>query len=367
MADTASGTVGLVLAGAGARGAFEAGAVARLLPELERQGRRPAVLCGTSAGAITAVLLAATAHLPADGAADELARQWCRAPASSMLRSLALAWPPNRLRWASARLGLPALPAWLLDPSVLRRLLGRFDGWAQLHRNVEAGVVDAVALAVSDLTSGRTVVHVETRPDRPLPADDEDRGIRYVRTRLDLAHLYASCAIPLLSVPVGLPDGTRTAWGVDGGVRLDVPLKPALDLGAERLVVVATDVTSRPQAVATAGAPGAADVLDALLHGGTGERLLEDLRTLTQVNALLEAAGDGGPVDRQGRPYRRVPALVVTPARAGDLARLAGGSGALADLATFLLFVAPFTQRAFDLGATRAAAVIDGAGDGWLT
>jgi NTE family protein len=50
------GPVGLVVAGGGARGAYEAGVLSVLLPELARQGRRPTVFVGTSAGAINATL-----------------------------------------------------------------------------------------------------------------------------------------------------------------------------------------------------------------------------------------------------------------------------------------------------------------------
>ena len=47
--------VGLVLAGGGARGAYEVGALSVLLPVLEAAGQRPSVLVGTSVGAITRV------------------------------------------------------------------------------------------------------------------------------------------------------------------------------------------------------------------------------------------------------------------------------------------------------------------------
>jgi NTE family protein len=49
---TADPKVGLVLAGGGARGAYEAGALSVLLPALEARGERPGVLLGTSVGAV---------------------------------------------------------------------------------------------------------------------------------------------------------------------------------------------------------------------------------------------------------------------------------------------------------------------------
>src|SRR5665213_4281494 len=60
------GPVALVLAGGGARGAYEAGALSVLLPLLEKRGERPRILIGTSVGALNVSFLAANAHLPTD-------------------------------------------------------------------------------------------------------------------------------------------------------------------------------------------------------------------------------------------------------------------------------------------------------------
>src|SRR6266581_4849068 len=57
--------VGLVLAGGGARGAYEAGALAELLPSLERK-HFPKIVVGTSVGALQAAYFGANAHLGPD-------------------------------------------------------------------------------------------------------------------------------------------------------------------------------------------------------------------------------------------------------------------------------------------------------------
>ena len=57
--------IALVLAGGGARGAYEAGALSIVLPELERRGQRPTMYVGTSVGSLNAVALAAWHALPA--------------------------------------------------------------------------------------------------------------------------------------------------------------------------------------------------------------------------------------------------------------------------------------------------------------
>src|SRR6478736_8344764 len=69
-------SVGLVLSGGGARGAYEMGALSVLLPELERRGERPKVLVGTSVGAFNCAYLAARAHTPAQHLVDEALPLW---------------------------------------------------------------------------------------------------------------------------------------------------------------------------------------------------------------------------------------------------------------------------------------------------
>ncbi|MDQ3632779.1 MAG: patatin-like phospholipase family protein, partial [Actinomycetota bacterium] len=60
----AEGRIALVLAGGGARGAYEMGALSMLAPVLEERGDRVEIIVGTSVGAINAAYLAANAHLP---------------------------------------------------------------------------------------------------------------------------------------------------------------------------------------------------------------------------------------------------------------------------------------------------------------
>jgi predicted acylesterase/phospholipase RssA len=69
----AGGDVGLVLGGGGARGAYAAGALSVLLPELKDQ---VSVIVGTSAGALISAYLAANWHRSADEAIDDGLRFW---------------------------------------------------------------------------------------------------------------------------------------------------------------------------------------------------------------------------------------------------------------------------------------------------
>ena len=68
--------VAIVLAGGGARGAYEAGALSVLLPVLEARGERPRILVGTSAGAVNISFLASHAQVPLDELIPEALAAW---------------------------------------------------------------------------------------------------------------------------------------------------------------------------------------------------------------------------------------------------------------------------------------------------
>ena len=76
--------------------------------------------------------------------------------------------------------------------------------------------------------------------DRATP-DDPLRGIEYVATpNLGAEHILASSAIPALFPAVRVTEPEQAAgWYFDGGPRLNTPIKPALWLGAERVIVIA--------------------------------------------------------------------------------------------------------------------------------
>ena len=61
--------IALVLAGGGARGAYEVGALAALAPALAERGETPDIIVGTSIGALNGAFLAARADEPLEAAA----------------------------------------------------------------------------------------------------------------------------------------------------------------------------------------------------------------------------------------------------------------------------------------------------------
>jgi NTE family protein len=91
-------------------------------------------------------------------------------------------------------------------------------------------------------------------------------------------------------------------WYFDGGPRLNTPIKPALWLGAKRVIVIALNSVAASRTAPPEQQPdfyvGAAH----LLHAALGDPLAQDIRTLANRNALI-AAGLTATNGRSG--YRR--------------------------------------------------------------
>jgi NTE family protein len=322
--------VALVLDAGGARSAYQVGALEVLLPALAERGTRPRVLIGTSAGALLSGVLSATAHLEADEQVARLKDVLGQATKRHVMRPLWRQVPEVLARYTSETLGLSTFRLrGLFGTQPLARTLEQALDWDSLHRNVEEGLVEAAAVTATSVRTGHVVMFTEST--LPIPPAAPDYRRRYVATRLHVSHLMASAAIPALfpSVPVDEP-AEAAGWYVDGATRRRVPLAPALEFGADRVVVVGTgglhppDPSRLDRGASVDLGDGVATLLGAVMD----DPVRHDLRRLAEVNAM---AGDPelAPALRRHReaggrsPYRTVPYVAVAPEDGEGLARAA--------------------------------------------
>ncbi|MFE3289425.1 patatin-like phospholipase family protein [Rhodococcus sp. NPDC059234] len=367
--------IGLVVAGAGARGAFEAGAMASLLERMAEDGTPPSILVGTSAGALNVVGLGGFSDRGLPAAAENVVGMWGSIELDDVVE------PVNSvvgsgLRYLGQLAGLPVRLPSLLDTERLRETLSARLPWDMLHENIAAGRVDAVAVAATSVATRGTVVFVEKHPSVPLPPHDSHRNITYVETELGVDHVRASAAVPGLFRPVHVSEPSDwSGWYVDGGLLLNTPLKPAIAFGADRLGVVATHPRTWPTGLPSdqlthTGKPDVFGAAALALRAMLADRMIEDLHAIERRNT-------------RAHPYPRKPYRIgftfagPSPDRAGDiaaladevfrdefeglrcgrdpslwaLARLIGGEAAdRGDLLSFLFFDPAFTRRAAELG-----------------
>ncbi len=312
--------VGLVLAGGGARGAYEVGALSELLPRLDAE-ERPRVIVGTSVGAINAAYIAATADQPVNEALAQGCDIWRDMRWESALSPLvSFAQLRLVLRGAADALGIPGARGWsMLDPGPLRGTLDARVPFARIHHNVQSGQIAAAAVVATLSTTSLSVVFCDTEIE--LPPTDDGRGITYERTTaLSAEHVQASAAIPgaFPAVEITDPVGAR-GWYFDGGTRLNTPIRPALDLGAERLVIVALHT---PRLGATRGMPrGRPQILDGiaqLMQGVLVDPLVNDVQTLCTINESI-AAGE----ITSGGALKQIPYILIAPDEPNAIGELA--------------------------------------------
>jgi NTE family protein len=392
--------VGVVIAGAGARGAYEAGILSVVIPRLAAADVRPRVFVGTSVGAMNATLLAAGAHLPPDEQAAALLDVWRGIGTRDVFAPLLPGTARTAGTWLAQRLGIGDMRlTGLVDTTPLAHTADAAVDWPRLRANIDDGACQALALVATSGRSGRTVVFTDQSPGSTLPPNDDDRALDYVAAQVGRPHVMASAAIPIVFPPVQVTEPTsRAGWYLDGGIRLNAPLKPALDLGCDAVVVVATHPDSfalepgdlEPGDLEPGDLgherPDVDDALVMLMDAALVDRMVEDVRTLGKVNELV--AG-GGQRSGSGRRLSVVPHLFLGPPARDTLGRLAaavyrerfggirgairavrepdlpllakllGGDGPRrGDVMSYLLFEQHFVDRSIALGRQHAEALV---------
>jgi len=289
--------VALVLAGGGARGAYEIGALSVLLPALERRGERVEVIVGTSVGAINSAFLAATAGEAVERSLAQARELWLELRWDEVLRPLLSPAELAKL----ATFVLPGGRVWgFLDPAPLKQKLESLR-LGRIPANVQKGTLRAAAVVATSVERSASVVFHD---GGGRIAEDPERAIEYEQTQLRESHVRASAAIPSVfpAVRVQTPR-SRAGWYYDGGTRLNTPIKPALELGGKRVIVIALNalrsahMSERPEAL-----DGATQIVQALLV----DPLIHDVQTLASINEILRT---------------RAPASAPAPARTSTRAR----------------------------------------------
>jgi NTE family protein len=391
--------VALVLSGGGARGAYEAGVLSYLFEEIYPQlprGFEFDVVSGTSVGAIHAAYVAASAKLRGASRSHGLLATWREMRLRDVLRVHAtdLVGVPLRAlgltrlaRTLEGPAGQKDAVGGLVDLTPLEKIVADRIPWRALRANLGRRRPGALCISCTEVQTGRITVFQDGALADPKPWAN-DPNARAVVTEIGAAHVRASAAIPFLFPAIRIGDH----YFVDGGLRMNTPLSPALRLAADRVLVVAlkhsprsaAGLPSYPEDVITQPAFLLGKVLNALLL----DQLEYELQKMELVNAWIargeEVYGEAF-LDRinvavraqRGVGYRTVKASTIRPSEdvgsmAAQCRRKSGGRelGVLpslltrfalrgvpedeADLLSYLYFDACFTAELLELGREDA-------------
>ena len=309
----------LVLPGGGARAAFQVGVLTAIAELLPRGTVNPfGIISGTSAGAINSVVLAAKARRFRVAIA-ELERVWGNFRCHHVYRTDNLAMLKSSLRWLGAFVTggtLVRMPRSLLDNSPLRELLSRNVRFPRIEHGIEQGWLNAVSITAAGYSSARSTSFFEAAGNHEEWSRTRRAG---VRSRLNLDHLMASIAVPMIFPPVHI----GSEYFGDGAMRQATPLAPAVHLGADRILVIGVRneiADGSGDLEAPVPYPSFAEIagytLDTLFMDG----LYSDLERLNSINQLIDTvpAEHRGPKLSRMRP---IDTMVIVPSE--DLRLLA--------------------------------------------
>ncbi len=277
--------VGLVLSGGGARAAYQVGVIKGISEVLGHPRHNPyPIITGTSAGAINAVVLASYASRAQTGI-NRLEAVWSGFTSDRIFRSDFGGLSKNALKWLSGvlfprRHHMQALS--LLDNQPLRKLLTSVIHFDNIAASIRRGDLDAVCATAYNYSSGDSVSFFQGNEQVESWERFRRRGRR---VSLDLSHLMASAAIPML-FPA---EKVSAQYFGDGSMGFLAPNSPAIHLGADKLLIISVDPVSEPanQCLISTQPPNPAEIGGHLLDTIFIDALQADLERLRRINKTV--------------------------------------------------------------------------------
>ena len=354
--------VGLILAGGGARAAYQVGVMKAIAQMLPNRAKNPfPIICGTSAGAINGAVIAINANRFSLGV-KRLYKVWNNFTVEQIFRADTLGVIKSGAHWFAAMMlgGLGKYnPCSLLDRTPLRHLLDKLVPCDEIQNSIDSGSLQAFSVTASGYTSSQSVIFYQGKSE--IVPWHRARRVG-VPTKITTDHLLASSAIPFVFEAVKV---NREYFG-DGSMRQIAPISPALHLGADRVMVIGVrrDEPEHLERLKTRHYPSLAHVAGYVLDSIFLDSLETDLERLQRINKTV------GLIPHEKREQgnlRPVDVLVISPSE--DIQSIAAryiselplalrlllkGVGALnksgANFVSYLLFEKGYCRELIDMG-----------------
>ena len=355
---------GIVLSGGGARAAYQVGVLKAIYQQIPKGTHNPfPIICGSSAGAINATILACYAGQYRIGM-RHLESVWSNFHVNHVFKSdySGLIKQSLRFLWhlTNGRSG-PRFNS-VLNNEPLRELLRDVTPFQRLQELISDNLLHALCVTCSDYSGGGSYSFFQGHSE----IEDWQRHRRIgVRDNIHLSHLMASSAIPILfpAVPIN-----HQFFG-DGSVGFLSPISPALHLGADKVLIIGLDPNiNDPDYLCfdKRHHPRVSDIAGHVLDSVFIDSLDSDLERLQRINNILGKV-PSHLLDQVDLDLKVVETLVISPSKdLGSIAieyaeelpkstafffnRLGIDADKGANMLSYLLFEQGYCKRLIELG-----------------
>lgn len=300
----------LVLSGGGARGAYQVGVLKAISDLHEKNTQNPfSIISGTSAGAVNAVALAASAN-NFRLAVKKVEKIWSNLHVDQVYR--AGTWDlikgPGRIFASLFNQGVGRKrPLAMLDNDPLRELLTHTIQFRNIQNRIDKGYLDAVSVTATGYTSGENVTFFQGRPGIEKWRKRRSVG---VPTTLNVSHILGSSAIPTVLPAEKI---SREYFG-DGALRQLAPISPVIRMGADRVLVIGVSGNRRhvPHHEEVTHSPSMAQIMGHIFNSAFIDTLEHDIDNLVKINDLLGFVDNESPHNAPD-DMRNIDLLVIYP------------------------------------------------------
>lgn len=358
--------IALYLAGGGARGAYQAGALKAISTILNSKKIPFNMLTGASVGSVNTAVLAENA-LDFSAAANKLSELWGNITCPEIFKTSNYALSKTAMRNMSSMVFKQRLLGHILDTTPLRGFLKRNIDFESVDGAIKKKHLETLEIISNCYETKKTISfyqhHTEDFEGWHFPLHISQR------VNLEMEYFLASSALPLFFPPSKI-DGLH--YG-DGHLGLEAPLRGAIHCQADKILVIGNrQLKGGDPEKLRDGDIDFSRVLGGMINGLFLDNLDRDIEMINHMNNIVRLVPEE---KKQESPWRTVQILHLRPSV--DIATMAqshynsipillrlllnflGAKRHSGDLLSFLLFEKEFTRELIKLGFDDTMAAQD--------
>lgn len=349
----------LYLAGGGARGAYQAGALKGIHDIIKSKTLPVEILSSVSSGSINAAYLA---MYPQDFscAIGKLIELWSSLSTDKIFKTNNFSLLQSVFRNTLSLIlhSKASRGGYLLDTTPLIELLETQLNFEKINDNIEQGLLSYFDLATTCYDSSLTISFFKS-----YYAQETWSTIGHITSpaKINCHHIMASAAIPLFFPAVNI-DGLY--YG-DGALGLTAPLRAVVRLQTDNILVIGTSEVHPPSTIhcEPAGVVSFGKVIGSVMHRLFTSDLEHDILTLKKINDAVTYMSQEGQMKAN---WKKIPILYLHPSKSLEnlaaehtmclpfflryLITAFGKKNKSSNYLSFLLFEAPYCKDLIAMG-----------------